>query len=146
MKIQEKDRYHGSALTQIVEHKSFKALNKADEKYGHYQVNHDRRLLTKYSKATPGPWSFTFQPDDIRTMNDDMRRKDGRTFACLVCGEETVCILDEGELDDLIDRDNVAVQWIRIEVPPAGRMHVRGSKGALERTVAHNSFPDKVFR
>ena len=44
MKIQKMDMFHGAALTQIVEHPSFKALNKADEKYGHYQINHDRRI------------------------------------------------------------------------------------------------------
>ena len=37
MKIQQKDYFHGAALTQIVEHESFKALNKADSKYGHYK-------------------------------------------------------------------------------------------------------------
>ena len=35
MKIQKKDLFHGSALTQIVEDPLFTALNKADEKYGH---------------------------------------------------------------------------------------------------------------
>lgn len=62
MKIQEQDRFHGAALTQIVEHKSFKALNRASAKYGHYLVNADRHVFTKYSKATRSPWSFTFQP------------------------------------------------------------------------------------
>jgi len=47
MKIQHKDLFHGAALTQLVEHNSFKALNKADDKYGHYLVNTDRRLLVK---------------------------------------------------------------------------------------------------
>ena len=52
MKICERDLYHGAALTKIVMHESFKALNKATEKYGHYQVNHNARLLTKHSTKT----------------------------------------------------------------------------------------------
>jgi hypothetical protein len=80
MKIQEKDLFHGAALTQIVEHESFKALNKADEKYGHYQVNHDRRLLVKHSKATSNTgtqtWSFSFKPDDIGILVKGYRGRD----------------------------------------------------------------------
>ena len=45
MKIQTQDLYHGAVLTQITEHPSFKALNKADTLYGHYLVNHDTRLF-----------------------------------------------------------------------------------------------------
>lgn len=42
MKTQEKDLYHGAALTQIVEHTSFRALNLAPVKgYGHHLVNSD---------------------------------------------------------------------------------------------------------
>jgi hypothetical protein len=32
MKIQQKDLFHGAVLTQLVEHNSFKALNKVDAK------------------------------------------------------------------------------------------------------------------
>lgn len=72
MKIQEQDVYHGPALMQIVEHDSFKALNKADEKYGHYLVNNDRRLCFKYSTAESGPWSFTFQSQDLAALKKDL--------------------------------------------------------------------------
>jgi hypothetical protein len=59
MKIQRKDYYHGAVLTQIVEHKSFKALNKFDEKYGHYKINHDIRLMVKLASEDSDPWQFT---------------------------------------------------------------------------------------
>lgn len=58
MKIQKKGSNHGVALTQIVEHPSFKALNKADEKFGHYQINHDTRILIRYRSGN-SPWTFT---------------------------------------------------------------------------------------
>lgn len=48
MKIQDQDLYHGAALTQIVEHASFKALNRGSEKYGHYLVNKDQHVFIKY--------------------------------------------------------------------------------------------------
>jgi hypothetical protein len=149
MKIQEKDLFHGAALTQIVEHESFKALNKADEKYGHYQVNHDRRLLLKYSKeessGNPQFWKFSFNPDDIETLAKDVE-KGARIFICLVCRFVSVCILNKEELEEVLDLANrTATQWVRVEFPSGGSLHVRGSAGKLTRAVPHNAFPAKVF-
>jgi hypothetical protein len=66
VKIQQKVLFHGA--TQIIEHPSFKALNKADTKFGHYMVNTDHRLMDKLTEKTSAPWTFTFQPDDLNTM------------------------------------------------------------------------------
>lgn len=144
MKIQEQDLFHGAALTQIVEHKSFKALNRASVKYGHYLVNADRHVFAKYSKATRSPWSFTFQPNDLKAIQAEINN--GNTvFLCLVCGTATVCALAEAEFTSLIDLASPAAQRVRVEVPAGGSCHVSGSLGSLKRTVPHNSFPDKVF-
>ena len=58
-KIQKQDLYHGAALTQIVEHPTFKALNRASKNYGHYLVNADREVFVKYSASSSSPWGFT---------------------------------------------------------------------------------------
>ena len=145
MKIQEKDRYHGAALTQIVEHPSFKALNKADGKYGHYQVNHDRRIMAKYSKKPKSPWQFTFSADDIQTISEDSERTGYRVFVCLTCGSSTVCTLREDEIADVLDLSSMTQQWIKVEVPKGGSIHVSGTNGSCRRAIAHNGFPDKVF-
>ncbi|HEY6094790.1 MAG TPA: hypothetical protein VIU93_07535 [Gallionellaceae bacterium] len=144
MKIQEQDRFHGAALTQIVEHESFKALNRASPKYGHYLVNTDRHVFAKYSKATRSPWSFTFQPNDLKSIQAEISA--GNTvFLCLVCGTTTVCALTEEEFSKLIDLAFPSAQWVRVEVPSGGSCHLSGSLGSLKRTVPHNSFPEKVF-
>jgi hypothetical protein len=117
MKVQEEDLYHGAALTQVVEHPSFKALNKADDKYGHYLVNHDRRILAKYTKRRASPWQFTFSADDMLAVEKDLKAKGSRTFVCLVCGDETVCLLDEKEISEVLDVSRFAGQWIRVDAP-----------------------------
>jgi hypothetical protein len=89
MKIQKKDFYHGAALTQIVEHPSFKALNKATNKYGHYQINHDTRILIKHLSKLESPWSFQISEEEINTLVDDIS-SDQESFLCLVCGETTI--------------------------------------------------------
>jgi hypothetical protein len=148
MRIQEKDLFHGAALTQIVEHESFKALNKADEKYGHYQVNHDRRLLVKHSKAESNTgtqiWNFTFKSDDIEILVQDIQ-KGTKIFVCLVCGDVSVCVLNQEEVSTILDLGSSAVQWARVELPGGGSLRVRGSAGKLPKTVPHNAFPAKVF-
>lgn len=143
MKIQEQDFYHGAALTQIVEHKSFKALNRASGKYGHYLINTDRHVFVKYRTAESSPWSFTFQADEVATISKSI--VSGLTHVCLVCGGVTICALSSVEVQTLIDLNSSTSQWIKVEVPKGGRCHVAGSIGALAKTVPHNAFPDKVF-
>lgn len=143
MKIDHKDLYHGAALTQIAEHDSFKALNKADQKYGHYLVNTDRRLLTKHSEKNAEPWQFTFQVDDLQTLRSDIA-SGFKTFAVLVCGQDTICLLSEEELREVIDLDAATQQWIRVSVPKAS-MRVNGSSGTLKHAIKHNGFPNRIF-
>src|ERR1039458_3316598 len=142
MKTQTKDLFHGAALTQIVEHNSFKALNRASKKYGHYLVNTDRHLFVRYKKNKKSPWIFQFTSEDKDAINETK----GPLTLCLICGTVSVCALSRGEIDQIIDLNATVTQSIRIEVPRHGSFHVSGSKGALKKTITHHSFPDKVFK
>lgn len=144
MKLQEQDRYHGPALVQIVEHQSFKALNRASTKYGHYLVNTDRHVFVKYRTKRKSPWQFTIQPDEIKALRAAVG-SGNYVYLCLVCGQTTVCALRKGEIGTLLDLTKARPQWIRVEVPPGGSCHISGSKSSLRRTVPHNAFPEKVF-
>ena len=143
MKIQQKDLYHGAALTQLVEHDSFKALNKVDKKYGHYLVNTDRRLMVKLTEKVNPPWQFTFQPDDLANLREDITAG-YKTLVILSCGTKTICLLPYADYSAVIDQNAVSPQWIRVEIPKTC-MRVRGNSGELRRAVKHNAFPDKVF-
>jgi hypothetical protein len=145
MKIQEKDFFHGAALTQIVEHPSFKALNKADEKYGHYQINHNTRILLKYRSKGESPWTFELKEEDINTLIDDIA-SDQRSFLCLVCGKISVCILSSGEYQDLINTSQRTSQHITIELPPRSSMKVKSKIFTLDHTIPHTNFPNILFR
>ena len=146
MKINIRHETHGSALAQIVEDGSFTALNKASDKRGHYQVNHDRRLLIKRSTTGPEDWQFTFSERDLDVLRDDLQN-DVRVFACLVCAGETICALDADQIRQLINVDDESTKSIIVTTPPEPRtsMRVRGTDGELEGTVAHSAFPEKVF-
>jgi hypothetical protein len=141
VKIQDKDIFHGAAFTQIVEHPSFKALNRATDRYGHYQINQGRFIFMKYSKATKSPWSFSFSDEDVEAI----KNSSDDTFVCLVCGKTTVCALNKKEIAKVLAFNSTVVQFITVKVPPGGSCHVHGTAGDLGSAVPHNSFPNKLF-
>lgn len=144
MKIQSHDFYHGAVLTQITEDKSFKALNKADHLYGHYLLNRDTRIFVKYSKKEGEPWEFRFQKSELEAIKADMASVD-KVFLCLVCGEVTICCLGTDEYTEIINLEAKDGQSVIVDSPTAASMRVRGSAGKLSKTIAHNSFPRKLF-
>lgn len=145
MQIQPKDYYHGSALTQIVEDPSFTALNKVDEKYGHYLINSNIRLLVKHSTSEDSPWSYTFQPDDLRVIASDLHMG-AKTFVCLICGLKTICVLNSEQIMAVIDLRSSGTQWVRVELRAAGgSLWVQGQKGECRRSIPHIAFPSVLF-
>ncbi len=146
MKIQEQDTFHGPALMQIVEHDSFKALNKADDQYGHYLVNKDIRLWVKYASKAKGPWQFTFQPNDLSLISKDVKQK-GITHVVLVCGNVSICSLNTDELERLLDITAKSAQWLKVAAPPNKQMRVTGSDSNKSSILApHNKFPGCIFK
>ena len=65
MKIQEQDLFHGAALTQIIEHAAFTAINRLE--YGLYALNHDRVVLVKHTAKETTEFRFTVTPAEFRT-------------------------------------------------------------------------------
>lgn len=143
MKINDKNQYHGAALAQIVEADEFTALNNASSKRGHYQINNNRRVLTKRSTATDGPWPFTFTGDDLDVLRNDFENANA-SFACLVCGTYTICLLSEHDLNELLTFDG-RKQTVYVESPPGKSMRVKNGNTELSRKVAHSSFPRDLF-
>jgi hypothetical protein len=142
MKIQQKDYFHGAALTQIVEHESFKALNKADEKYGHYKINHDIRLMVKITSIEDEPWQFTANASDLATMEEDLNSGD-QFFLCLVCGLNTICLLDGSQVKQLLDTSSREQQWLHVR--NTGSLWVWSRRIELKNAIPHNAFPNKIF-
>jgi len=144
VKVQQQDLFHGAALTQIVEHPSFKALNRASAKYGHYLVNTDREVFVKYRTSGKGPWQFTLQPDELAALSSALASTH-RVFLSLVCGPVTVCTVGDHEITKLVDVRSKSPQWIKVDVPPRKSCRVSGSQGRLTHTVAHRAFPEVIF-
>lgn len=141
MKIQDKDIYHGAVLTQIVEHSSFTALNKADGKYGHYIVNHDIHLFVKVAKESmkgltkedeKQTWQFTFNESDLQSIRNEIT-PNKKLFMCLVCGQNTICVLNVEQLKQIINITSEESQWVKVEYASGERIQVRGSMKDLDK-------------
>jgi hypothetical protein len=143
LKIKKKDLFQGAALTQIAEHESFKASNRASNRYGHYLINTDKHVFIKY-RDTQSPYRFILQPNEIGSLSE-ARKAQGNVFLCLVCGTETVCALNDDELDSILDLSSKVRQWVRIDIPMGGSCHVSTRRGKLPRAITHSSFPEKLF-
>lgn len=150
MKTQKADLLHGAALTQIVKHPSFKALNKPWKEYGHYQVNADIEVFCKYlttnhiSKKKKS-WCFTFQPEELSRIKEAQDLRSNRLFCCLICNDFTVCVLNMLEINQLLNFSERKAQSITVDVPHGGSCRVSGTNGELKRCVPHNAFPNKIF-
>ena len=137
--------YHGIALAQIVQYQAFKALNRADSLYGHYVVNDKIRLFVKYATRRVPPWSFTFRPRDWTAIKADIH-SGAKTFAILVCGDKTVCCLDQQELSELLNFTARGARGITVTTKPRSSLTVRGGgTRKLPRQVPHDAFPQKIF-
>ncbi|MBL0558147.1 hypothetical protein [Aeromonas caviae] len=144
MKIQEQDQYHGPALMQIVEHPSFKALNKGSSRYGHYLVNADCHVFVRYSKAEGDSWSFTFTPEQLEPINNIVQSA-ADVYVCLACGEYSICLISQEQLESIIDLEATESQWVKASAPEGKSFRVSGSLGKLKGTIPHNAFPKKLF-
>ncbi len=150
MNIKERDLYHGAALTKIVLHKSFKALNTVDDKYGHYQVNNNVRLMAKHSTSSSKngeshTWQFTFNPDDIKVLIGDFGQAGISTFVVLTCGKVAVCCINETEIRNLVNLDLNKPQGIQVVAEAGKQLRVRSSRQTGGCKIPVNRFPNCIF-
>jgi hypothetical protein len=142
--IRDLDFYHGAALTKIAEHPSFKALNKGSQRYGHYLINADCHLFIKYAKNAKGPWQFTFREEHLDGFRN-ASAANADVYVALVCGTETICLLREDDVRQLVDVDSSHDQWVKVDAPPNKGCRVSGPGATLKRKISRNAFPTELF-
>ena len=125
MKIQEKDFYYGAVLAQLAEHPVFTSINKVTEKEGLYLVNDTDWLLIKYSSSEGPEWRFTFRKEDLDVT--DLHQ----IYFVLVCGDSTICLLDDSEIATLLDSKTATSQWVSVSFPDRGQMRVKGDRKSV---------------
>lgn len=142
MKLKVGDFYYGAALAQIAAYPVLSQVHSVGGKEGYYEINGDKRLLIKYATANRGTWRFTVRPDDLVDL---AWSADYIVWFVLVCGDETVCLLNEDEVREIIDSESTDSQWISVTSSNGRSMKVAGSAGRLKHRIRHNAFPHNLF-
>jgi hypothetical protein len=62
-----------------------------------------------------------------------------------VCGTETICLLREGDIRQLVDVDSEHAQWVKVDAPPNKGCRVSGPGAILKRKISRNAFPTELF-
>ncbi len=140
MKLQVQDLQFGAVLAQIAEHPTFSSVNKVPGREGLYQVNNYKRLLIKRCGADASTWRFTFRPHEIEEICTGQE-----LFVALVCGYDSICLLSETDLNNLISTSDRSSQSITVESGAKRGFRVHGSAGKLQRVIPHNSFPKELL-
>lgn len=165
MKIQDKHKYHGSALIQVAEHKRFTAINalKTGAKLHRnaYKINDQIGLFLKYAStktSAHNEYSFVFTNQHLNDLKK-IHEENTNTFIAMVCvGDRQICCLSYDELTKLIasrkakkgcKEDQYA---ILVTVPHGKSMRVYVNAPGVKNTwlgkqmiVKRNEFPDKIF-
>ena len=142
MKLRVGDFYYGAALAQIAAYPVLSQVHSVSGKEGYYQINGDKRLLIKYATAKRGTWRFTVRPDDLVDLTWSA---DYIVWFVLVCGDETVCLLNADEVREIVDYESTGSQWISVTSRNGRSMAVAGSAGELKHRIRHNAFPHDLF-
>jgi len=99
-------------------------------------------LLVKLATNYEEPWQFTVNRSDLEVIRGDMDSGD-RFFLCLVCGLNTICILNSPQLKEILDLASAKQQWIKVK--NTGSLRVWGKLTTLRATIPHNAFPNVIF-
>lgn len=146
--ITERDKFYGVVLRHLTRHERLSKVQEVGDKAGHFCLNDDAFLLVKYSSSNSSPWRFTFRPDDIRILIDDLNQGGlfGDSFVCLVCGFESLCALREEEWSTLLDLSETSGQQsISVHRSPGSLFELKGSSEDLDHKIPASRFPSLVF-
>lgn len=142
--LPQKDQRFGPLLCGLVKHGPVK-IGKASDKAGHLRVG-GRSLLAKYATGAASAWRFTFRPEDVRTLVDDRTSAGFFSYLCLICGVDSICVLQNDEVFQLLSADDPQKsQTIQVRRFTGCSMRVSGSEGQLDRTVPTNRFPSSLI-
>lgn len=165
MKIHDDHLFHGSALIQIAEHPSFKAINAL--KIGGktvrvaYRINDDVAVYCKYATKPVGAaaeYLFTFHKDHIADLKKICAAVPN-AFVALVCvRDREICSVPCSEILEMIELREVELGHSEDSVgvlvtAPQNKslrvyVNVPGKKGLIlgkAKIVSRNAFPSNLF-
>ncbi|MEM5733727.1 hypothetical protein AAEI00_18710 [Shewanella algae] len=165
MKVHDNHLYHGAALIQVAEHKSFTAINSlkigAKIHPNAYKINDEIALYLKYATKKTRAHSeyiFTFTPPHLTELSN-IRKGNTKTYIALVCvGAREICCISYEELVAMIDARKAkkgakeSQYTILVTVPTGKSMRVYINAPGVKNTmlgkpkiIKRSDFPGRIF-
>jgi hypothetical protein len=128
--------YHGSAFADLIDESiSPIKLFRPDLKNNAYYILNDHiGLYVKHSTKRLTPWRFTFQTEHINNLQE-MFSKHQYNFLVLVCGRDSIAVVEKAEIEKILPINNPEVSWVSVQRSHNTSLTVEGSSGALKRKI-----------
>ena len=165
MKVRDEHLYHGAALNQIAEHKSFTAINSLrianSVSRSAFLINDHIAVYLKYATKPSGGFKeyiFTFTRSHLRELKQ-IRKQHPKTFVSLICVKDReICCLSYEELIEIFRRRKEAMgkgekQYnllVTVKHNEAFRVYINdpNEKGTWlfkPKKIVRNRFPKELF-
>jgi len=165
VKIDDNHLYHGAALTQIAEHKTFTAINPLEAKGERcgcaFRINSSIGVYIKHDAAGPKgkykEFTFNFSAEQIEDI-EDIASKLQIIFIVLVCFKaKHICVIPWAELQSLIkEYEGLAGEQkqqynVLVTAPENSQFRVYlnrpKTKGVAirKKLIPRNAFPNRIF-
>ncbi len=141
MPVAAADYFRGAALSLIIGHPAYASLQPLGQ--GRFLINGALRVWLRHSKEK-SPWHFSFSPGEAAALGQD-RRADGKVFLCLVCGRDSICALNAGEIGQALAMGGAEEQTLTVTRVPGRKLKVQGPAGEVDGVILASAFPDKLF-
>ena len=134
--IDEFKAYHGSAFAELIDESTIPiTLFRPDlSNNAVYILNNSIGLFIKHSTKRISPWRFTFQLDHVKNLSN-LTGEFEHTFLVLICGRNSIAVINALEVRDLLPLDSPAVSWVSVNTSHNTMLTVEGSTGGLKRKI-----------
>lgn len=134
--INEFKSYHGSAFADLIDDSlvPIKIFRPDQDKNAFYILDDDIALYVKHSTKRLTPWRFTFHTDNMKDLQVILNSYD-LCFVVLICGRDSIAVLEKDEIHKLLPTDNPSLSWISVQTSHNTSLTLEGSEGKLKRKI-----------
>jgi hypothetical protein len=143
--ISEFKQYHGTVFAELIDESTIPIkLFRPDLSNNAIYVLNDRvGLYIKHSTSRISPWRFTFHPSHLIELWD-LSKDTEDLFVVLVCGRNSMAVIDVSEAESLLPKQSRESCWISVRTGHNTMLEVEGTLGSLRRKIRKSKPFDKV--
>jgi hypothetical protein len=135
--LDEYEFYQGAVLRQLIIESETSLTFRPFLREGRinaFVVNGRVGVYVKHSSKRMTPWKYSFNLEQAADLLD-LEAKYPDSFIVFVCETDGLVTLDCGRLYEIVDFQESANAWVRVDRPPRNQYEVSGNKSDLAKKV-----------